>query len=214
MAAEVRTRIKVCGITRAADAHFLAAAGVDALGFIFAAKSPRRVSPEQARDIIRGLPPFVAPVGVFVDATAAEVAQIAAFCRLAAVQLHGSEPPELCRALARPVVKAIRVGPHTRRQDLVPYLGAVAGLLFDTYQPGQAGGTGLAFDWSRLADLAPPLPWILAGGLAPANVGPAVARLHPYGVDLNSGVEQAPGIKDPALALAALAAIRQADLAR
>ena len=191
----IRTRIKVCGITDPVDAKAAVAAGVDSLGFIFA-ESPRQVDPDRAREIIRHLPPMVDAVGVFVDQDPQEVEEIVQYCKLTMVQLHGAESPEYCRGLSLRVVKSFRVGPHSTAADLAPYEGAVAGFLLDTYRQGVAGGTGAVFDWDLVAKVAPPGPVILAGGLDPDNVAEAVRLVHPFAVDVNSGVESAPGIKD------------------
>lgn len=191
-----RTRIKVCGITIYEDAAAAVAAGVDGLGFIFASRSPRYIEPDRAREIISRLPPFVAAVGVFVDEESSAVQEIARYCRLSVLQLHGAEPPEYCRAMPLPVIKAYRVGPDSPAGVLAPYGGCVQGFLLDTYHSGMAGGTGIAFDWGLVKKIAPPGPVILAGGLTPANVGEAIRQVRPYGVDVNSGIETEPGRKD------------------
>jgi phosphoribosylanthranilate isomerase len=208
-----RTRIKVCGITRPADAQQAVAAGVDALGFIFAEKSLRKVEPDQARRIISALPPFVDAVGVFVNADPARVRELVEYCRLTVVQLHGQESVEYCRAMPVRVVKAFSIRPETSDQQFAPYAEVAAGLLFDTWHEQLAGGTGQAFDWSMLAKFAIPKPLILAGGLGPDNVGEAVRQVRPFAVDLNSGVEVSPGVKDPGLIGMAVEEVRRADLA-
>jgi len=196
------TRVKVCGITNARDARLAAAFGVDAIGLIFC-ESPRRVDVDTARRIVRALPPFVTPVGVFVDAPLDDVLAVAAEVGLGAVQLHGSETPDYVEAVAQrvPVIKAFRVRDAGVLDQCRAYPAASA-FLFDAYVEGRMGGTGHAFDWSLLCreeeTLGPlPKPWILAGGLRPENVEEAVARCRPYGVDVSSGVEKEPGIKDP-----------------
>ncbi|MCF6291546.1 MAG: phosphoribosylanthranilate isomerase [Desulfobacterales bacterium] len=206
----IRTRIKVCGITDPADAAAAVAAGVDSLGFIFA-DSPRRVEPDLARDIIRYLPPMVDAVGVFVDKDLREVEEIIQYCRLTMVQLHGAESPGYCRGLSIRVVKSFRIGPHSTAADLAPYEGAVAGFLLDTYRQGVAGGTGAVFDWDLVEKVAPPGPVILAGGLDPDNVAEAVHRVRPFAVDVNSGVEYAPGRKDHDLLNRFVALVRNTD---
>ncbi|NTV14726.1 MAG: phosphoribosylanthranilate isomerase [Desulfobulbaceae bacterium] len=206
-----RTRIKVCGITRSEDAQYAVAAGVDALGFIFAAKSKRRVDPDQARRIIRALPPFVEAVGVFVNSEPARVRELSEYCGLTIVQLHGQESREFCQAMPLRVVKAFSIRPETSEQEFVPYAEVAAGFLFDTWHEKLAGGTGLAFDWSLLAKLAIPRPLILAGGLGPDNVGAAIRQVRPFAVDVNSGVEVSPGVKDQALIRAVVREVRQAD---
>ena len=191
-------KIKICGITNLEDARLAAELGADALGFIFYPKSPRKVAPETAREIIAQLPPFVAAVGVFVDEAAAVVQELAAKVRLDWVQLHGHESPEYCRNLGRRVIKGFRIKDESSLMELEPYRDAVQAFLLDTYKKGQIGGTGAAFDW-RLARKAKPYGRIiLAGGLTPENVGRAIAAAQPFAVDAASGAEAAPGRKDPA----------------
>lgn len=206
----MRTRIKVCGITELEEALAIAALGVDALGFIFVAASPRRVEVERVRAIVASLPPFVDPVGVFMDHDPALVNEIATTCGLALVQLHGQESPDYCRAMIRPVLKAFRVR-EEELPDLAPYRERVKGVLLDTYRPGQAGGTGATFDWGLVGRLALPAPLVLAGGLAPENVALAIRQARPFAVDVNSGVEVSPGRKDLAKVRRLVAEVRQAD---
>jgi phosphoribosylanthranilate isomerase len=191
-----RTRIKVCGITRLNDAMAASAVGVDGLGFIFIKKSPRYIEPDQAREIVRQLPPFVDAVGVFLNEEATVVQEIARYCRLTLVQLHGEETPAYCRSLSRQVLKVVRVGPDFDQAILRSYEEAVHAFLFDTFHKEVAGGTGLTFDWDLLAEVQPHRPVILAGGLHAGNVAEAIRQVKPYAVDVNSGVESAPGIKD------------------
>ncbi len=208
----MRTRIKVCGITDREQALAIAALGVDALGFIFVAASPRCVAAAQVRDIVAALPPFVSTVGVFMGHDPGLVNEIAHSCGLSMVQLHGKESPEYCRAMQLPVLKAFRVGPEAL-PELAPYGRVAKGFLLDTYRPGQAGGTGATFDWELVGRLALPGPLLLAGGLTPDNVGPAIRRLRPWAVDVNSGVELSPGRKDLALVERLIAEVRLADQA-
>jgi len=195
-------RVKICGIRDLPTALLAVEAGAHALGFVFA-RSSRQVTPTQAREIIRQLPPYVAKVGVFVDEGRERLEEIAAYCGLDVVQLHGSETPEYCRGLSKPVVKAIRVKDLESLEVLQAYTNLpmdrfqIAGFLLDTYRPGQAGGTGETFNW----DLVEPAksygkPVILAGGLNPENVKAAISATRPYGVDVSSGVETN-GAKDP-----------------
>ncbi len=203
-----RTRIKVCGMTRLADALGAVAAGVDALGFIFAAKSPRRIAPDQAREIIAELPPFVATVGVFVDEKSQRVEEIVRYCGLTVVQLHGGESPAYCASMPCRVVKVFSL---PGAPDFVAYQDVVSGFLVDTFHDKLAGGTGQAFDWSILDKVQPPGPLILAGGLGPHNVAEAVRQVRPFAVDVNSGVESAPGLKDIAKIKQVVAEVRRAD---
>ena len=190
-------RIKICGITNLEDALLAADLGANALGFIFYAKSPRSIEPEAAREIIRQLPPLVLSVGVFVNAEAALVQELAARVGLDWVQLHGQESPEYCRSLGRRVLKGFRMKDAASLQELPAYQGAVQALLLDTYRRGQTGGTGEAFDWELAVRAQGYGPIVLAGGLTAANVAQAVATVRPQAVDVASGVEAAPGKKDP-----------------
>lgn len=206
-----RTRIKVCGITRPEDAQCAVAAGVDALGFIFADKSKRKIDPDQARAIIRKLPPFVDAVGVFVNADLAQVRELVEYCGLTIVQLHGQESVEYCQAMPVRVVKAFSIRSETTDQEFAPYAAVASGFLFDTWHEKLAGGTGQAFDWSVLARFTIPRPLVLAGGLGPDNVGAAVCQVRPFAVDVNSGVEVAPGVKAPGLITAVVREVRRVD---
>jgi phosphoribosylanthranilate isomerase len=197
-----RTRVKMCGTTRLDDALAAVQLGIDALGFIFYRKSPRYVAPEAAASIITRLPPFVDRVGVFVDAPLAEVVQTAA-AGLSYLQLHGEESPEYCREIRARlpflgIIKAVRVGEDSRGASaaFAPYADCVNAFLLDTYVKGESGGTGRVFPWSIIATLHLQRPVILAGGLGPENIARGLIEVRPYGVDINSGVELRPGIKD------------------
>ncbi len=188
-------RIKICGITREADANAAIQAGADALGFLFAPQSQRYIAPEKARDIIQTLPPFIAAVGVFVNETAETIAAIQKNCRLAAVQLHGEEPPELCKAISGKTIKAFRL----RSPETIAGASAFPAdaWLFDSYAPAQRGGTGRPFNWEWIRRAAPlPRPFLIAGGLTSDNVGDCIKTLRPYAVDVSSGVEDEPGKKN------------------
>lgn len=190
------TRIKVDGITNWEDARAAVEAGADAIGFIFA-PSPRRVTPEQAREVILGLPPFVTTVGVFVDCHIRALWETVEASGVSVIQLHGAEPPEFLDELVPwRVIKAFRVR-EARDLKALPRYAKASALLLDAYVEGIAGGTGRTFDWSlavRAKGVGKPI--ILAGGLTPDNVAEAVAAVQPYGVDVSSGVEAAPGRKD------------------
>lgn len=190
-------RVKICGMTNRDDALLAAELGADALGFIFYPKSPRAITPEAAREIIRRLPPFVLTVGVFVDEEPARVEEIAAFTGLDWLQLHGAESPEYCRAMGRRVIKGFRIKGEESLALLAPYHGAVQAFLLDTYRPGTPGGTGQTFDWELARRAKEFGPIILAGGLTPDNVAEAIHTVRPAAVDVASGVEAAPGKKDP-----------------
>lgn len=202
-------RIKVCGITNRADALTALEAGADALGFILYEESPRFLKNHAAAEIIRALPPFVAKVGVFVNPSEEQVCRAVIECGLDTVQFHGEEPPEFCRKFSAKVIKAFRIRDLESLQQLTSY--ETNAWLLDSFVPDKLGGTGAKFNWD-LAIEAKKLgrPIILAGGLTPENVADAVRRVRPFAVDVSSGVEMAPGRKDPAKVRAFLAAARQA----
>ncbi len=208
-----RTRIKICGLTRPADAAVAVAAGADALGVVLA-PSKRQVTVDEAAAVLADAPTLVARIGVFADAHADLVREAAARLGLAAVQFHGDEAPETCAAAPVPVIKAFRVGPGFDPAVIGPYRGGIAAVLLDTYVPGgERGGTGETFEWDDIAGRLPAgIPVVLAGGLRPDNVAEAVRVLAPFAVDVSSGVEHEPGIKDPALIGSFCAAVRAADL--
>jgi phosphoribosylanthranilate isomerase len=206
----MRTRIKICGITRAGDARVAAHAGADAIGLVFYPPSPRYLSVERALEIRDALPPFVQAVALFVNPDAAQVAQVIGRLRPAMLQFHGEEGPQFCAQFGVPFVKACRV---RRGVDALEYLRAyerAAAWLFDSYVP-EYGGVGEAFDWSLLPR-EQERPFILSGGLSAANVGEAVRRVRPWGVDVSSGVESAKGIKDAAKIAQFIAEVRDADV--
>lgn len=189
------TAVKICGLTREEDALAAAALGAHALGFVFYPRSPRYVSPQQAASIVRRLPPFVTTVGLFVNADAAEVNAVLRAVPLDLLQFHGDEAPDYCAQFERPYIKALRVRPGT---DLLQYgerYAGARGLLLDAFVEGIPGGTGSSFDWSLIPESLP-LPVVLSGGLSAANVTAAIRRVRPCAVDVSSGVEAAPGIKD------------------
>jgi phosphoribosylanthranilate isomerase len=186
-------KVKICGITRLDDALAAARLGADALGFNFWPRSKRYLPPAEARAIVRRLPSFVTPVGVFVDPTRDEVLRAVDQSGIAVAQLHGDEPPELCLSLPLPVLKAIRVADVHALAALASY--EVHGFLLDAPTAGY-GGSGLTFDWELAAQVARELPIVLAGGLGPDNVAEAVRVVRPWAVDVASGVERAPGVKD------------------
>ena len=196
-------RVKICGITSVEDALTAVAAGADALGFVFHEPSPRHLFPEQAAAIIRALPPFVQAVGLFVNAPLDYVNATCELSRLDLVQLHGEESPDYCSQVARRVVKAFRVKDISSLEPMKQY--RVAGYLLDAYSPSAHGGTGLTFNWQTALLANQYGPIILAGGLSPDNIRQAVATVAPYAVDVSSGVEAAPGRKDPELVRAFIA---------
>ncbi len=182
--------VKICGITQLRDARVAVEQGAGAIGFIFWRDSPRFIDPYRAREIAAMLPAFVTTVGVFVDQDLEYVSGVASLVRLSAVQLHGEETPEYAAALRRPVVKAIAPG------DAVDTWAMQHTILLDAGDPIKHGGTGQTIDWTAAARIAARRPTLLAGGLTPENVGEAIARVRPFGVDVSSGVEISPGVKD------------------
>ena len=186
-------KVKICGITRLEDALEAARLGADALGFNFWPGSKRYVAPADARAIVRRLPPFVTAVGVFVDAPREEILRAVAASGVQVAQLHGDEPPELCASLPLPVVKALRIANAHALAALAAY--EVSGFLLDAPSAGY-GGSGKTFDWSLATEAAAVVPVMLAGGLTPENVAEAIRAVRPWGVDVASGVERAPGVKD------------------
>jgi len=217
----VRTRVKICGITRLADGLAAARAGADAIGFVFWAGTPRRIDPAAAAAIRAELPPFVSVVGLFVDPAPDEVRAVAAALPLDLLQFHGREPAEFCRGFGRPYLKAIPVGRGATAAGLLEYAARyadAAGVLFDAPPAaGLPGGTGQSFDWDALPR-GLPQPLVLSGGLNAGNVGDAIRRVRPWPVDVSSGVEVrdahgAPvkGSKDPARIEAFIEVVRNAD---
>lgn len=206
MTMSYRVRIKICGTTSREDAYAAVHMGVDALGFIFTRKSPRYIEPGRAAEIISMLPPFITRVGVFVDSPLEAVQAVIRSAGLTQVQLHGSEPAALCSELKRSehscsVCKAFRISrKHMEDNDIAKqirdYEQVVDSVLLDSYQQGIEGGTGTVFDWKLIDELGLQKPLILAGGLNPDNVAEAVRRIRPYAIDVNSGVEDAPGKKN------------------
>lgn len=205
------TRVKMCGITNWKDAKLAMDAGADALGFNFYAKSPRKVALSHAKEIIRHMPHHVSAVGVFVNASAAEILRIARAANLGVLQLHGEESPATVERLARefPVIKAFRVGPQFRAKELREYTGAAAFLL-DGYNAKHRGGTGERFDWRVARKTKRYGPVILAGGLRAENIADAIRQAEPFAIDVCSGVELSPGKKDPQLVKDLMTAVKRA----
>jgi len=181
--------VKICGITRLEDAQAAVSLGANAIGFVFWPQSPRFVDPHRARAIAACLPPFVTPVGLFVNQPREYVGGVASLVRLGAVQLHGDETPEFAASIAAPVIRALPI-------DKAQSWPEGATLLLDAHDPAQRGGTGRTIDWGAAAAIAARRRVLLAGGLTPDNVAGAIAQVHPFGIDVSSGVERAPGIKD------------------
>ncbi len=190
----MRTRVKICGLTRIEDIRAAVACGADALGLVFYPDSPRAVSPEQARELIQNLPPFVTVTGLFVNETPHRIREILSQVPLDLLQFHGDESAGLCAAFDRPWIKAIRMRPGTDVRALWREYDQGNGLLLDAYHPALPGGTGERFDWQMIPpDYAGRI--VLAGGLTPDNVAEAVRQVQPYAVDVSGGVEQSKGVK-------------------
>ena len=188
-------RVKICGITNAKDAEIAVEAGADALGFIFVAGTPRYVDPDAARAIVDDLPPLVTPVGVFADHPVAEIERVIERCGFRTVQLHGSEAPEYCRQLTVSIIKTFRVRPGGAPPPFEAY--RVHAFLLDTFVEGKLGGTGKTFPLEVASSAKTFGRVIIAGGLTPENVVQVIREVHPYAVDVSSGVESKPGRKDP-----------------
>src|SRR5688500_6327521 len=213
-AAALRTRVKICGITRTADALAAAGAGADAIGLVFYPPSPRYLSAERAVEIRDALPPFVQTVALFVNADAAQVAQVLQRVRPAMLQFHGEETAEFCAQFGTPFVKSCRVRPGVDALEYLRPFSRAAAWLFDSHVP-EYGGVGESFDWSLLPAVSRGClerPVILSGGLSRDNVAEAVRRVRPWGLDVSSGVESAKGIKDAARISAFIAEVRNADV--
>jgi len=191
----LRVRIKVCGMTRTEDVAEAARLGVDAVGLVFYPKSPRNVGVDQARTLVAALPAFVTVTALFLDPDRDHVQRVLDNVRVELLQFHGGEPADFCRGFGRPYIKAVPMGGQVDVTEYAQRHAGAAALLLDSHAVGQRGGTGVAFDWGTLPKFDGP-PLILAGGLRPGNVATAIRIVRPYGVDVSSGVESAPGIKD------------------
>ena len=205
-----RTRVKICGLRDPAHARLAAEAGADAIGLVFYSPSPRFVTPDAAARIAAALPPFVAAVGLFVDAREAQIREILSQVPIDLLQFQGDEPPGFCERFARPYVRAVRMEPGADLLEYARRFSSAKALLLDAHLPGTPGGTGLTFDWTAIpADF--PMPVILSGGLTAANVGRAMREVRPWAVDVSSGVEASRGLKDPAKIVEFIRSVRRED---
>ena len=207
---QLKTRVKICGITRVQDALEAVRCGADAIGLVFYAASPRHVSVQQAQQIVAALPPFVSVVALFVNATPAEIETVLSQVRIDIVQFHGDETEADCERIKLPYFKAIRVKSDTNLLQCALNFSSANALLLDTYSEAAYGGTGHVFDW----DLIPKnmtKPVILAGGLIAENVGLAIQKVKPYAVDISGGVEVSKGIKDADKIAAFMLAVQAAN---
>ena len=202
------TWIKICGITNIEDGLKAASLGTDALGFIFAA-SPRRVEPAAVRAIVQTLPTSIFKVGVFLNHPLHKVQEIAAYCNLNGLQFHGEESPDYCQKFSQEVIKTIRIKDIESLKDMAKYPNV--SILLDTYSPTQGGGTGTTFPWEIAIKAKNERNFILSGGLTPLNVGEAIKKIRPMGVDVCSGVETSPGKKDPLKMTEFIKEVRKAD---
>jgi phosphoribosylanthranilate isomerase len=206
----MRTRIKICGITRVEDAADAVRFGADAIGLVFYPPSPRAVSLDQAKTIVKSLPPFVTVVGLFVNQDRATIEHCIDEARIDLLQFHGDEPAQACGGYSRPWIKAIRMRQGIDLIEAERTYTHASGLLLDSYKAGVPGGTGECFDWHRIpTDLASRI--ILAGGLDAQNVARAIQQVHPYAVDVSGGVERSKGVKDTAKIEAFIAGVKRAD---
>jgi phosphoribosylanthranilate isomerase len=203
----MRTRTKICGITRIEDALLATKHGADAIGLVFYPPSPRHVTIEQAVAITKTLPPFISVVALFVNPTETEVNKVLSQARVDLLQFHGDESEAECVKYGLPYLKAIRVKEGTNLLQYAQTYSSAKALLLDAYSDSAFGGTGQTFDWS-LIPKSIPLPIILAGGLTTENVAGAIEQVHPYAVDVSGGVEQSKGIKDAARIAAFMAKIK------
>ncbi len=206
----MRTRIKFCGLTRAEDLHLAVDLGVDAIGFVFTRRSQRFVGVSQARVLRRALPPFVNAVALFMDDEPSWIEEVIAAIQPDLLQFHGAEPAGFASSFSRPYIKAIPMASVTDAAAYAAQHPMATGFLLDSHAAGNVGGSGEAFDWRRVPRLARPL--LLAGGLDAGNVAQAVALVRPYAVDVSSGIEAVPGVKDAAKMRAFAAAVRAADV--
>lgn len=192
----MRVRIKICGMTRGEDIEAAAHLGVDAVGLVFYPQSARHLSVERARRLSAAAPAFATVTGVFMNPEREQVEHVLQSLRIDLLQFHGEESPEFCRGFKRPYLKAVPMRSGAELTDYACRYADAAALLLDSHVHGQPGGSGISFDWAGVPQIAAP-PLILAGGLRVENVAVAIRSIHPYGVDVSSGVESAPGIKDP-----------------
>ncbi len=209
----MRTRVKICGITRVEDAEAAVEVGADAIGLVFYPPSPRHVEVTRAAEIARCLPPFVTTVGLFVNADAETIAEVVGQVQIDLIQFHGNECPDYCVGHGRPWIRALRMKDDIDLGAEAARFTGARGLLLDAYRPGVPGGTGETFDWSRIPQvLAGRI--VLAGGLDPDNVAQAVRQVRPFGVDVSGGVEAEPGIKDKHKIARFIEAVRRGEQAK
>ena len=203
------TKVKICGITNYKDAAKSLDYGADALGFIFYEKSKRYINPKEAAKIIKELPPFLTKVAVFVDSSFRQINKITSELSINTVQLHGNETPEFCAKFKQTVIKALRIRTSVNLQEVDSF--PAQAILFDTFSETEFGGTGKSFDWNILKNLRTDKKIILSGGLNPDSIEQAIKTVRPYAVDVSSGVEKSPGIKDHTKIKKFIEAVKNAD---
>ncbi len=208
----MRTRIKICGITSVKAVQTAVNTGVDALGFNMYEPSSRFLTPDRTEELLNEVPPFITTVGLFVDHSGSQIESVIDRCNFDLLQFHGDEQNDFCRSFDKPFIKAVRVDKETDIERLPTLFPDSIGLLLDTWVDGQLGGTGISFDWTQVPELEKPV--ILAGGLCADNVQQAIRIVKPYGVDVSSGVESSPGIKDGHLIEAFVRSVSRADLGK
>lgn len=206
----MRTRIKICGITRVDDATMVVSAGADAIGLVFTSRSPRQVELSRAQEIAAAVPAFVQLVGLFLDPDEDDVHRVLDAVPIDLLQFHGRESPRFCRQFGRRYIKTVGLANLEQPDTVIVEYHDAAAILFDSHAHGEAGGTGRSMDWRYLPDVTH-APIILAGGLRPDNVATAVATARPYAVDVSSGVENTPGVKDPDLVSQFINEVQGAD---
>ncbi len=206
----VRTRVKICGITRIEDALSAASLGVDALGLVFYAKSPRHVMLDQAQLICDALPAFVSRVALFLNPESSLVNQVISHVNIDCLQFHGTEAVEFCESFSKPYIKALGIAGVNDVDALIDQYSSAESVLLDSHRAGEAGGSGEVFDWASISQ-ANCHNIILAGGLNPDNIADAIKQVRPYAVDLSSGVEMAPGKKDSQLMARLMNEVKRVD---
>ncbi len=208
-----RTRVKICGFTQPDDAVNAARLGVDAVGLVFFPPSPRNIDIDRARQIVSRLPAFVSVVALFVDAEPERIRGVLEHVNVDLIQFHGREPPGFCRSFGIPYIKAVRMRDEIDVGQIEKQYSDARGLLLDAYHPREKGGTGRSFDWQRIPSHCG-LPIILAGGLSADNVREAINLVHPYAIDVSSGVETAKGIKDAEKMLGLMKEVNEVECAK
>ena len=193
----MQTRIKFCGLTRQQDVQHAVALGIDALGFVFVEKSARNLDVDSAARMINEVPPFVNRVGLFMNAQASEVEHVLKHARLNLLQFHGDEEEDFCKQFNMPYLKAVPMASTVSAADFCQEFSSATGFVLDSHAQGQMGGSGKKFSWDEIPNNLNK-PVILAGGLTIENVAEAISVVHPYAVDVSSGIETSKGIKDPA----------------